>query len=663
VAASDLELDAVGNHTTKMKSRAQEPNMLTAHDIYLFREGTHGRLYQRMGCHLVRNAEGGGSPSGASFAVWAPNAARVSVVGEFNGWESAAHPMQARADGSGVWERFVPGVERGQTYKYRVISAHAASAVDKADPYAFFAEVAPATGSRAWALDHDWKDGAWMKTRAPRNALDAPMSIYELHLGSWRRGDDNRLPRYRDIALELAGYVRDMGFTHVELMPVTEHPFYGSWGYQTTGYFAATSRYGEPQDLMHLIEVLHQHDIGVILDWVPSHFPADAHGLAMFDGTHLYEHADPRQGFHPEWNSSIFNYGRNEVRSFLLSSALFWLDQYHIDGLRVDAVASMLYLDYGRKDGEWIPNRNGGRENLQAIEFLRLLNEAVYRDYPDVQVIAEESTSWPMVSRPVSMGGLGFGMKWNMGWMHDTLDYMRQEPIHRKHYHDRLTFSIWYAFFENFVLPLSHDEVVYGKGSLIGKMPGDSWQQFANLRLLFGYMWAHPGKKLLFMGGEFGQRREWTHEGGLEWWVSTLPEHAGVQRWVRDLNAVLRAEPALYQLDFDQAGFEWIDAGDAAASVLSFLRKPKSGAAPLLAVCNFTPVVRHNYSVGVPQGGLWRELLNSDADAYGGSGVGNFGAVEAAPVAAHGRTHALTLTLPPLGCILLKPEGSARAAR
>ena len=662
MAASDLELDAVGSDTTKRKSRAQESNMLTAHDIYLFREGTHGRLYQRMGCHLVRNA-GGGAASGASFAVWAPNAARISVVGEFNGWESAAHPMQARADGSGVWERFVPGVERGQTYKYRVISAHAESAVDKADPYAFFAEVAPATGSRVWALDHDWNDGAWMKARARRNALDAPMSIYELHLGSWRRGDDNRLPSYKDIALELAGYVRDLGFTHVELMPLTEHPFYGSWGYQTTGYFAPTSRYGAPQDLMYLIEVLHQHDIGVILDWVPSHFPADSHGLAMFDGTYLYEHADPRQGFHPEWNSSIFNYGRNEVRSFLLSSALFWLDQYHIDGLRVDAVASMLYLDYGRKDGEWIPNRNGGRENLQAIEFLRLLNEAVYRDYPDVQVIAEESTSWPMVSRPVSMGGLGFGMKWNMGWMHDTLDYMRQEPIHRKHHHDRLTFSIWYAFFENFVLPLSHDEVVYGKGSLIGKMPGDSWQQFANLRLLFGYMWAHPGKKLLFMGGEFGQRREWTHEGGLEWWVSTLSEHAGVQRWVRDLNAVLRTEPALYQLDFDQAGFEWIDAGDAALSVLSFLRKPKSGAAPLLAVCNFTPVVRHNYSVGVPQGGLWRELLNSDAGAYGGSGVGNFGAVEAAPVPAHGRAHALTLTLPPLGCILLKPEGSARAAR
>ena len=637
--------------------------MLTAHDIYLFREGTHGRLYQGMGCHLVGNGGGEGGASGASFAVWAPTAARISVVGEFNGWESTAHPMQARADGSGVWERFVTGVEHGQNYKYRVVSAHGASAVDKADPYAFFTEVAPSTASRVWALDYNWKDGAWMETRTRRHALDAPMSVYEVHLGSWRRGGDNRLPTYRDIALELAGYVRDMGFTHVELMPVTAHPFYGSWGYQTTGYFAATSRYGAPQDLMHLIEVLHQHDIGVILDWVPSHFPADAHGLAVFDGTHLYEHADPRQGFHPEWNSSIFNYGRNEVRSFLLSSAFFWLDKYHIDGLRVDAVASMLYLDYGRKDGEWIPNRNGGRENLQAIDFLRLLNESVYRDYPDVQVIAEESTSWPMVSRPVSMGGLGFGMKWNMGWMHDTLDYMRQDPIHRRHHHDRLTFSIWYAFFENFVLPLSHDEVVYGKGSLIGKMPGDSWQQFANLRLLFGYMWAHPGKKLLFMGGEFGQRREWTHESGLEWWVSTLFEHAGVQRWVRDLNGALRTEPALYQLDFDQAGFEWIDAGDAAASVLTFLRKPKSGVAPLVAVCNFTPIVRHNYSVGVPHGGLWRELLNSDAGVYGGSGIGNFGAVEAAPVPAQGRAHALTLTLPPLGCLLLKPDRSAGPAK
>src|SRR5450631_1157840 len=607
--------------------------MPTDLDVYLFREGTLANLHRLLGCHL--------SDQGASFAVWAPNASAVSVMGDWNGWNTDANPLSPRRDESGIWEGTLGGVQHGQAYKYRIISRDGSRRLEKADPVGFFCELPPATASRAWRLDYEWRDGAWMSSRAARNGLDAPMAIYEAHLGSWRRKDGGFL-NYRELAHAMAEYLKDLGFTHVELMPITEHPFYGSWGYQTTGYFAPTSRYGAPQDLMYLIEVLHQHQIGVILDWVPSHFPADNHGLAQFDGTYLYEHADPKQGFHPEWNSSIFNYGRNEVRSFLLSSALFWLDKYHIDGIRVDAVASMLYLDYGRKSGEWIPNKNGGRENLAAIDFLRLLNEAVYRDYPDVQVIAEESTSWPMVSRPVTMGGLGFGMKWNMGWMHDTLDYMSQQPIHRKHHHDRLTFSIWYAFFENFVLPLSHDEVVYGKGSLIGKMPGDTWQQFANLRLLFGYMWAHPGKKLLFMGGEFGQRREWTHEGGLEWWVATLPEHAGVQRWVRDLNAVLRSEPALYQLDFDQAGFEWIDAGDAAVSVLSFLRKPKNGAAPLLAVCNFTPVVRHNYSVGVPQGGLWRELLNSDAGAYGGSGVGNFGAVEAAPVPAHGRAHALT---------------------
>jgi 1,4-alpha-glucan branching enzyme len=446
-----------------------------------------------------------------------------------------------------------------------------------------------------------------------------------------------------------------MGFTHVELMPLTEHPFYGSWGYQTTGYFAPTARYGEPEDLMYLIDVLHQHGIGVILDWVPSHFPTDEHGLGYFDGTHLFEHADPRQGFHPEWKSAIFNYERNEVRAFLLSSALFWLDQYHIDGLRVDAVASMLYLDYGRKEGEWIPNVHGGRENLGAIQFLREVNAAVYRDHPDTQVIAEESTSWPMVSRPNYLGGLGFGMKWNMGWMHDALDYMKQEPIYRKYYHDRLTFSIWYAFFENFVLPLSHDEVVYGKGSLIGKMPGDTWQQFANLRLLFGYMWAQPGKKLLFMGGEFGQRREWTHDGALEWWVLGHSEHAGVQRWVADLNALYRREPALHQVDFEPAGFEWVDCHDAEASVLSFLRRPRTGP-PILVICNFTPIPRTNYVVGVPEGGFWRELINSDAMDYGGSGVGNLGGVEAAPVAAHGRFHSLALTVPPLATVYFKPE-------
>ena len=493
--------------------------------------------------------------------------------------------------------------------------------------------------------------------RRPVDAFAAPISIYELHLGSWRRGEDNRFLGYRDAARALAEYVRELGFTHVEMLPLAEHPFYGSWGYQTTGYFAPTARYGEPQDFMYLIDLLHQAGIGVILDWVPSHFPSDGHGLGYFDGTNLYEHADPRQGFHPEWHSCIFNYGRHEVRSFLLSSALFWLDKYHIDGLRVDAVASMLYLDYARKPGEWIPNPHGGKENLEAIEFLRRLNEAAYRDHPGIQTIAEESTAWPMVSRPAYLGGLGFGMKWNMGWMHDSLAYMSEDPIHRKFHHDRLTFSIWYAFAENFVLPLSHDEVVHGKGSLIGKMPGDAWQQFAGLRTLYGYMWAHPGKKLLFMGGEFGQRREWTHDASLEWWVLQYPEHAGLSRWVADLNHLYRAEPALHQVDFESSGFEWIDCRDAEASVISFVRHPRPGGAPVLIVCNFTPVPRMNYIVGVPRGGFWREVLNSDAAHYGGSGLGNCGGVEAASVPAHGRSHSIALTLPPLSALLFRGEG------
>ncbi len=626
--------------------------MLTDHDVYLFREGTHGRLYRHLGCHLEGAA-------GASFAVWAPNALRVAVIGEFNAWDPSAHPLEARTDGSGIWQGEVRAAHRGQSYKYRIASAFGGYTVDKADPFAFFAEVPPATASRLWSLDYDWGDGQWMQGRGARNALDAPVSIYELHLGSWRR-DQNRLPAYRDIAEPLADYVAGLGFTHVELLPITEHPFYGSWGYQTTGYFAPTARYGTPQEFMYFVDVLHQHGVGVILDWVPSHFPADAHGLGFFDGTFLYEHADPKQGFHPQWNSSIFNYGRSEVRAFLMSSALFWLDRYHVDALRVDAVASMLYLDYGRKAGEWVPNRHGGNENLDAIEFMRQLNQAVYRDHPDTQTIAEESTAWPMVSRPIHTGGLGFGLKWNMGWMHDTLDYLREQPIHRKYHHDRLTFSIWYAFFENFVLALSHDEVVYGKGSLVGKMPGDTWQQFANLRLLFGYMWAHPGKKLLFMGGEFGQRREWSHDESLEWWVLRLPEHEGVQRWVADLNAVYRARPALHEVDFAPAGFEWVDCHDSDASVLSFLRRPRVGT-PVLAVCNFTPVPRHNYTLGVPQGGWWRELLNSDARIYGGGGMGNLGGVESAPVPAHERPHSLSLTLPPLAMLLLQPDVSGAA--
>ncbi|HXI76190.1 MAG TPA: 1,4-alpha-glucan branching protein GlgB, partial [Steroidobacteraceae bacterium] len=555
------------------------------------------------------------------------------------------------------WEGEVAAVQRGQAYKYHITSHVHGYRVEKADPYGVLCEVPPATASRVWTLEYDWQDAAWMAERGRRNGLDAPMSIYEMHPGSWRR-KDGRFLNYRELGVALADYASDMGFTHVELMPVTEHPFYGSWGYQTTGYFAPTARYGDPQDLMYLVDRLHQQGVGVILDWVPSHFPTDEHGLAYFDGTHLYEHADPQQGFHPEWNSSIFNFGRNEVRSFLISSALFWFEKYHIDGLRVDAVASMLYLDYARKQGEWIPNRFGGRENLEAIDFLRTLNQAVYRDHPDVAMIAEESTAWPMVSRPPEMGGLGFGLKWNMGWMHDTLEYMKQDPVHRKYHHGQLTFSLIYAFNENFVLPLSHDEVVYGKGSLIGKMPGDDWQQFANLRALYGYMWAHPGKKLLFMGGEFGQRREWTHEGELEWWVAELPEHAGVQRLIRDMNRVYRSEPALHALDFSPAGFEWVDLGNAEMSIIAFLRKA-TDAAPLLVICNFTPVARSNFLVGVPSRGFWREIMNTDAREYGGSGWGNFGGVESAPVGAHGRLESVNLSLPPLATLVLRCESHA----
>jgi len=627
-------------------AQVPRPTDLGEQDVYLFREGTHANLQSVLGCAL--------EPGAATFRVWAPNAARISVVGDWNRWDDRRDRLAPRSDGTGIWEARIEGVARGDAYKYRIFTRDGAT-LDKADPFAVYAEAPPATASRAWSLDYRWGDRDWMAERRERNALSAPFSIYEVHLGSWRRDDPAQLPTYRGIAGALADYASENGFTHVEFLPLTEHPFYGSWGYQTTGYFAPTARYGTPQDLMYLIDVLHQRGIGVILDWVPSHFPDDPHGLARFDGTHLYEHADPRQGFHPEWKSLIFNYERHEVRAFLVSSALFWLSQYHVDGLRVDAVASMLYLDYGRRDGEWIPNVHGGRENLGAVSFLRQLDAAAYREHPDVQMIAEESTSWPLVSRPADAGGLGFGMKWNMGWMHDTLDYFRHEPIHRKHHHDRITFSIWYAFSENFVLPLSHDEVVYGKGSLIGKMPGDEWQQFANLRVLFGYMWAHPGKKLLFMGGEFAQRREWTHDAALEWWVTQFPLHAGVQRFVRDANRVYRDEPALHELDFDATGFEWLVADDREASVLAFIRRARSGA-PLLAVCNFTPVPRSNYTVGVPTGGRWREILNSDAAAYGGTGIGNLGAVRAAPVPAHARYHSLSLTLPPLAAMYLKPE-------
>ncbi|MDI6745522.1 MAG: 1,4-alpha-glucan branching protein GlgB [Rhodocyclaceae bacterium] len=626
---------------------------LSEHDIFLFKEGTHARLAEKLGAHLTHRD----GQHGVHFAVWAPNAAAVSVIGDFNGWNKASHPLKVRSDGSGVWEGFVPEIGSGECYKYHITSRDQNHQVDKADPYGLFSELPPRTGSRVWDLSYTWNDAEWMSRRKAANALDAPMSIYEVHLGSWRRvpEEGNRSLSYREIAPLLADHVRELGFTHVELLPVTEHPFFGSWGYQTTGYFAPTSRQGTPQDFMALIDHLHQAGIGVILDWVPSHFPNDEHGLAYFDGTHLFEHADPRQGFHPEWKSAIFNYGRNEVRSFLISSALFWLDKYHIDGLRVDAVASMLYLDYGRKEGEWIPNEHGGRENLAAMHFLRTLNEAVYRDHPDTLTIAEESTAWPMVSRPTYAGGLGFGMKWNMGWMHDTLKYYQQDPVFRKFNHDKLTFSIWYAFTENFVLPLSHDEVVHGKGSLIGKMPGDEWQQFANLRLLYGHMWAHPGKKILFMGGEFGQRREWQHDESLEWHVLQYPLHAGLQRWMGDLNRCYRNEPALYEKDFSGDGFSWVDFHDWEESVITFLRHGRRPGDSVLVACNFTPVARQNYIVGVPHGGYWQEILNSDASLYGGSGSGNLGGVEASPVAAQGHYHSLSLTLPPLSVMYLKP--------
>ena len=621
--------------------------MASDHDIYLFREGTHTRLADWLGCHL--------RPSGgADFAVWAPNAESVAVIGDWNVWAGDADGLQLRGDGTGIWQGFAGQAQQGQAYKYRIHSHHGQHVADKADPFARYAEAPPATASRVWSLEYTWGDQAWMSTRGAKNALDAPMAVYEVHLGSWRRHPDGRFYSYRELAQALADYVKHMGFTHVELMPVTEHPFYGSWGYQTIGYFAPTARYGTPQDFMYFVDHLHQQGIGVLLDWVPSHFPADAHGLGYFDGTHLFEHADPRQGFHPEWNSSLFNYGRHEIRSFLISSALFWLRQYHVDGLRVDAVASMLYLDYARGPGEWIPNRHGGRENLEAIAFLQTLNRAVYREHPDTLTIAEESTAWPRVSRPVEMDGLGFGMKWNMGWMHDSLSYMQEDSVYRQYHHHRLTFAMVYAFTENFVLPLSHDEVVHGKGSLLGKMPGDHWQQFANLRAYLGFMWTHPGKKLLFMGAEFGQRREWTHDGELEWWVAALEGHAGLQRFVAQLNRVYRGTPALYQLDFSPDGFEWVAADDAQVSVYAFVRKPREGSAPVLVVCNLTPVPRTNYLLGVPAAGFWRELLNSDAKEFDGAGWGNLGGVEAAPVSAHGRAQSLCLTLPPLSTLILE---------
>lgn len=630
------------------------PTLFSEQDVYLFKEGSHFRLYDRLGSHVMKVD----AMNGFYFAVWAPNAERVSVFGDFNGWNKDSHLLAIRWDGSGIWEGFIPGIKKGSLYKYHIISKVGSYQVDKGDPFSFFWEISPKTASIVWDLDYQWGDKDWMQERSLHNSQKAPVSIYEVHLGSWRRvpEENNRPLNYRELAPFLIEHMKYLGFTHVEFLPVMEHPFYGSWGYQVGGYFAPSSRYGSPQDFMYLIDQLHQNEIGVILDWVPSHFPSDEYGLAFFDGTQLYEHQDPKKGFHPDWKSLIFNYGRNEVKNFLISNALFWLDKFHVDGLRVDAVASMLYLDYSRKEGEWIPNEFGGRENLEAISFIKRFNEVAYGNYPDIITIAEESTAWPMVTKPVYLGGLGFGLKWNMGWMHDTLDYFSKDPVYRKHHHNQLTFSIWYAFSENFILPLSHDEVVHGKRSLLEKMPGDDWQKFANLRVLLGFQFTHPGKKILFMGCEFGQRREWFHDESLNWDLLQYEPHLGIQRWVKDLNNYYRQETALYEKDFTPEGFEWVDFSDWAKSVVCFLRIGIARENNVLVVCNLTPVPRYNYRVGVPSSGYWKEVLNSDAKDYGGSGQGNMGGVETAPISIHGKSNSLSLTLPPLSLLIFKKD-------
>jgi 1,4-alpha-glucan branching enzyme len=628
--------------------------LLSDFDLYLLGEGTHHRAYEKLGAHLSKMDD----RRGVQFAVWAPNAEHVSVIGDFNDWNPRVNPMQLHAE-AGVWESFIADLEPGALYKYHIQSRYRGYDTDKADPYGVSAEIRPHTASRVWDIEsYTWEDDSWMMNRVKKNALDSAVSIYEVHLGSWRRLPEgaNQWLTYRELAPLLADYVYDAGFTHVEFLPVMEHPFDGSWGYETIGYFAPTSRFGSPTDFMYLVDRLHQRGIGVILDWVPAHFPKDEAGLGYFDGTHLYEHADPRQGELPDWNTFVFNYGRREVQNFLVSNALFWFDKYHVDGLRVDAVAAMLYLDYGRRESEWIPNRYGGKENIEAIHFLRDLNERVYAAFPDVMLMAEESTAWPLVSRPTYLGGLGFGFKWNMGWMHDVLDYVSTDPVFRSYHHNRITFSLVYAFAENFVLPFSHDEVVYGKGSMLGKMPGDEWQKFANLRLLYGYMFGHPGKKLLFMGNEFGQWAEWNHDKSLDWHLLQKPFHSGLLRWVRDLNTLYRAQSSLFELDFDPAGFEWVDCSDYQRSVISFIRRGRNPDEILLFVCNFTPVPRQNYRVGAPLECYWREVLNSDAPLYGGSGQGNIGGLTAVPLPIHGRPFSLNMTLPALGLLVFKPE-------
>jgi len=644
----ETELNDGSVHTSTLQSQ-EHYSLFTNFDIELFKAGKHYHLYNKLGAHIVQH----NGITGTYFALWAPNAKYVSVIGNFNGWNKGEHTMQVRWDGSGIWETFIPHLGQGECYKY-FIESNNGFVVDKGDPYAFHWETSPATASVVWNLDYKWSDEKWMKDRSGQHALTKPISVYEVHLGSWRKTDDNRFLTYRELAKELPAYCQHMGFTHVELMPVMEHPFFGSWGYQITGYFAPSSRFGTPQDFMFLIDELHKADIGVILDWVPSHFPGDEHGLFYFDGTHLFEHPDPRKGFHPDWNSYIFNYGRNEVRAFLISNALYWLDKYHIDGLRVDAVASMLYLDYSRNHGEWEPNEQGGRENLDAMYLLREFNTNVHLFHPDVLTIAEESTAFPGVTHPVDANGLGFDMKWMMGWMHDTLSYFSKDPIYRGHHQGQLIFSLVYAFSEKFLLPLSHDEVVYGKGSMIDKMPGDEWQQFANLRLLFAYMYGHPGAKMIFQGGEFAQRHEWRHDFSLDWHEADRSLNKGIQQLVADLNSFYKSEPALYERNFSGDGFEWIDFNDNTNSVLAWIRKGTDSDDNIIFIANFTPLCRENYRIGVPQPGIYQEVLNSDKAQYGGSNCGKEGTHETTPIPKHGRTHSMSLTLPPLGVMALK---------
>ena len=632
------------------------PPVLTEYDLHLFAEGTHYQLYDKLGAHLVTH-EG---VSGVAFAVWAPSAERVSVIGDFNQWEGRRHPMRPRG-ATGLWELFIPSLGEGEIYKYEIKTPYKGMLAVKSDPYGFASEVRPNTASRVWNLSrYQWNDADWIASRKSRQKLQSPISIYEVHLGSWQRvkEEDNRFLTYRELAERLIPYVKDMGYTHIEFLPITEHPYDGSWGYQAVGYYAPTARFGTPDDFRYFMDAAHQAGIGVILDWVPAHFPKDAHGLGFFDGTHLYEHADPRKGEHTEWGTFIFNFSRNEVSAFLLSNALFWLEEYHLDGLRVDAVASMLYLDYSRQPGEWIPNEFGGRENLAAIRFLKRFNELVHEKFPDVLTFAEESTAWPMVSHPTYVGGLGFDMKWNMGWMHDMLEYMQKDPIHRRYHHNSLTFSLIYAFSESFVLPFSHDEVVHLKKAMLAKMPGDYWQQFANLRALYAYMYAHPGKKLLFMGGEFGQWNEWNFQTGLDWMLLDFEPHRKLQQFVKDLNRLYRSEPALHEVDFSWEGFQWIDFHDVDYSVVSFIRRAKDPAEQIVVAANFTPVPRTGYRVGVPAPGFYKEILNSDSDVYGGSNLGNAGGLPAEETPWQGQPYSVLLTIPPLGVVYLKAEAA-----